>query len=145
MDIDLTKSVPRSPNEEMAGIVSLARTTDKARAFVAGTLGEYDYDCPHDRPLFEFLGTNGKEFATTVAALKSDAAIEAWARDRLADKTPEALAAFNAERRDWRPDEHSRQYFDQLRAQVAPDRPEIRTWFDLLDIDEKRAVAAARP
>jgi hypothetical protein len=144
MDTDLTKTVPRSPNEEMAGIVSLARTTDKARAFLAGTLGEYDYDCPHDRPLFAFLGTNGQEFATTVANLKSDAAIAAWAGDRLADKTPAAIAAFNEERRNWRPDEHSRGYFDRLRAQVAPDRPEIATWFDLLDLDEKRPVTAAR-
>jgi hypothetical protein len=141
--MDLTTTVPRSPNEEMAGIVSLARTTDKARAFLDGTLGDYDYDCPHDRPLFEFLGTNGQEFATTVSHLKTDAAIEAWARDRLADKTPQAIAAFNDERRNWRPDAHSQGYFDQMRAQVAPDRPDIHTWFDLLDLDEKRPVTAA--
>jgi len=141
--MDLTTEKPRSPNELMAGIVSLARTTDKARAFIEGQLGEYDYDCVHDRPLFEFLGTNGREFAATVANLRSDAAIEAWAREKLADKTPEAIAAFNAERRAWRPDEHSRGYFENVRAQVAPNRPEIATWFDLLDLDEGRPVTTA--
>lgn len=56
----------------MLGIVALARTIDKARAFNAGRLGEYDYDCEQDVPLFEFLGTNGAEFAAKVAQLKTD-------------------------------------------------------------------------
>ena len=141
--MDLTKDYPRSPKQPMAGLVSLARTTDKARAYNAGKLGEYDYDCPHDKPLFEFLGTNGPEFAGQVEALASDAAVERWVRELLADKTPESIAAFNEERRNWRPDEHSQKFFDQLREQVAPNRPEIRTWFDLLDLDEGRPVTMA--
>ena len=142
--MDLTKEHPRSANELMAGLVSLARTTDKARAYNAGTLGEYDFDCPHDKPLFEFLGTNGPEFAKQVRDLKTDAQIEAWTREELlAGKTPAAIEAFNAERRNWRPDAHSQSYFDQMRAQVAPDRPDVTTWFDLLDLDEGRPVARA--
>jgi len=31
--MDLTKEFPRSPNEKMLGLVSLARVIDKARAF----------------------------------------------------------------------------------------------------------------
>lgn len=127
--MDLTKEHPRSPNTLMAGIVSLARTTDKARAYNAGTLGEYDYDCPHDKPLFDFLGTNGAEFATKVKELGTDAKIQAWVRDDLLDdKTPDA---------------HAQGDFDQLLAQVAPDRPDVRTWFDLLDLDEGRSVTTA--
>jgi hypothetical protein len=34
-------------------------------------------------------------------------------------------------------------YFNDLRSKVAPDRPEIVTWFDLLDLDEHRPVAKA--
>ena len=142
--MDLTKQHPRSPNELMAGLVSLARTTDKARASTAGTLGEYDFDCPHDKPLFEFLGTTGPAFASKVRELGSDAQIEAWVREELlAGKTRAAIEAFNTERRNWRPDDHSQGYFDKLRAQVAPNRPEVTTWFDLLDLDEGRPVAAA--
>lgn len=142
--MDLTKEHPRSANQLMAGLVSLARTTDKARAFNAGTLGEYDFDCPHDKPLFAFLGIDGPTFAAKVRELGSDEAIERWVREELlADKTPQAIAAFNEERRNWRPDSHSKEYFDTLRQQVAPNRPEIGTWFDLLDLDEGRTVAAA--
>src|SRR5579872_2831679 len=62
--MDLRKTVPRSPKDKMLGLVSLKRTIDKAKAHNEGHLGEYDYDCPRDRPLFEFLGTNGDEFAS---------------------------------------------------------------------------------
>jgi hypothetical protein len=142
--MDLTTEYPRSPNELMAGLVSLARTTDKARAFNTSTLGEYDFDCPHDKPLFAFIGTNGPEFAAKVKQLGSDAAIERWVRDELlAGKTPAEIATFNENRRNWRPDDHSQGYFDKLRTQVAPDRSDVRTWFDLLDLDERRPVAAA--
>ena len=142
--MDLTKEPPRSPNQLMAGVVSLARTTDKARAFNAGTLGEYDFDCPHDKPLFEFLGTDGPAFAAKVRELGSDAAIERWVReDLIAERTPQAIAAFNEERRNWRPDSHAQEYFETLQRQVAPNRPEIATWFDLLDLEEGRTVATA--
>lgn len=142
--MDLTTTYPRSPREKMRGIVSLARTIDKARARNAGKLGEYDYDCPHDRPLFEFLGTDGEEFARKVRELDSDDEIGQWASRRLADKTPAQIAQFNENRTQWHPEpgEHSYDYFTQLRDQTAPGRNDIVTWFDLLDADEKRPVTA---
>src|SRR6185437_13601776 len=104
--MDLTKTTPRSPNEKLAGLVSLARTIDKAKAYNEGHLGDYDYDCPHDRPLFEFLGTDGPTFAAKVKALGSDGAIVAWLRSdtKLAGKSSAEIDAFNADRRRWHPD-----------------------------------------
>jgi hypothetical protein len=125
----------------MAGIVSLPRVIDKARADAEGTLGDYDVDCPHDRPVLEFLGTDYATFSAKIKDLKyDDAAIEAWARTKLAAHPPAEIAAFNAARRNWGPDEHSRPYFDQLRAKVAAGRSDVTTWFDLLDLDEGRPV-----
>jgi hypothetical protein len=145
--MDLTKNYPRSAKAKMAGIVSLPRMTDKARAFNAGTLGEYDFDCPHDKPVLAFLGVDGPTFATKVTELRDDAALEGWARQRLAGKTPDDVAVFNDSRESWRPEpgSHGAEYFESLRHTVAPDRPEIVTWFDLLDLDEKRPVPAAHP
>jgi Domain of unknown function (DUF5069) len=40
--MDLTKGVPRSPYQEMGGIVFLPRAIDKMRAHLAGTKGEYN-------------------------------------------------------------------------------------------------------
>ena len=51
---DLTKEFPRSPRETLAGYVLAARGLDKCRAAIAGTLGEYHFDCPLDRFFFDF-------------------------------------------------------------------------------------------
>jgi hypothetical protein len=143
--MDLTTSVPRSPKDKMLGLVSLKRAIDKAKAYNEGHLGEYDYDCPHDRPLFEFLGTNGREFARTVKELGSDEAIADWVRrDFLTSKTPDEIDRFNQERMRWHPEDAEHlAYFESLRNQVAPDRTDVTTWFDLLDLDEKRPVPVA--
>ena len=141
--MDLMTAVPRSPKEKLAGIVSLARTIDKAKAYNEGHLGEYDYDCPHDKPLFAFLGTNGEEFARKVKELEADDAVVGWLRTKaLGSKTQADIDAFNDDRMHWHPEagSHSAHYYDDLRTKLAPDRPEIRTWFDLLDLDEGRPV-----
>lgn len=146
--MDLTKSYPRSAKTKLAGLVSLARTIDKARAYNHGTLGEYDYDCPHDKPLFAFLGLDGATFAQRVKDLGSDDGIVAWLqRDYLSKKTADEIEAFNSDRTRWHPDpgSPSKEYFDQLREQVAPGRSDIVTWFDVLDLDEKRPVPVATP
>lgn len=143
--MDLTNSAPRSPKDKLAGLVSLKRTTDKAKAHNEGHLGEYDYDCPHDKPLFEFLGTNGDEFAAKVKEDGSDDAIAGWARSRLAGKSQAQIDAFNDERMKWHPDpgSHGEEYFKTLRDTVAPGRHDVVTWFDVLDLDEGRPVPEA--
>lgn len=141
--MDLTTGVPRSTKQKMLGIVSLARTIDKARAYNDGKLGEYDYDCPHDKPLFEFLGTDGTTFASKVKELQTDENIQAWIqRDFMSKKTEAEIAQFNDDRMQWHPDpgSHSEHYFLDLREKVAPGRDDIVTWFDILDLDEKRPV-----
>jgi Domain of unknown function (DUF5069) len=144
--MDLTKTAPRSAKDRLAGLVSLKRVIDKAKAHNDGSLGDYDYDCPHDKPLFEFLGTTGEEFARKVKELETDDAISDWVQSAfLSEKTPAEIEAFNAARMRWHPDpgSHSEEYFNGLRQEIAPDRPEIKTWFDLLDLDEKRPVPVA--
>lgn len=143
--MDLTKTYPRSPKDKMLGLVSLKRTIDKAKAHNEGHLGEYNYDCPHDKPLFEFLGTNGEEFARKVKELGSDEKIGEWVKQLLKNKTPEDIERFNESRFHWYPEpaSHSHEYFMNLRKQIAPERDDVVTWFDLLDLDEKRPVPRA--
>ena len=144
--MDLTKGVPRSTKQKMLGVVSLARTIDKARAYNDGKLGEYDYDCPHDKPLFEFLGTDGTTFAAKVKGLQTDENIQAWLKSEFMSKKTEAdIQRFNDDRMQWHPEpgSHSEEYYLDLRSKVAPGRDDIVTWFDLLDLDEKRPVQVA--
>lgn len=139
--MDLTKEFPRSPNDMLAGIVSLPRMIDKTQAYAEGTLGEYDVDCPHDKPVLAFLGVDFPTFAAKLKELKYDTnAVGAWAKPLVDKHTPAEIAAFNDSRRKWGPDDHSRPYFDKLRAQVAPNRADVTTWFKLLDLDERRAA-----
>lgn len=139
--MDLTKTVPRSPNDMLAGIVSLPRMIDKTQAYAEGTLGEYDVDCPHDKPVLEFLGVDFPAFAAKLKELGYDSAkVEAWAKPLVDKHSPAEIAAFNESRRNWKPDGHSQPYFDALKTQVAPNRSDVTTWFKLLDLDEKRAA-----
>jgi hypothetical protein len=139
--IDLTKRPPRSPNVKLAGIVSLARMIDKTRAYHEGTIGEYEVDCPHDKPVLALLGIDYKTFAARVKALRyDDAHIAAWVTGLLAGKSPRDLQDFNEKRRSWGPDRHSRMYWELVHRKICPNRPDVKTWFALLDLDEGRTA-----
>lgn len=136
----LTKTYPRSVHDKVLGIVQLARTIDKGKAAAYGNLGDYNYDCPMDKALFEFLGMNGDELLEVIKNAKSDAEIEAYAKQFIEQKPPAEIERWNQEWLSHAPEGPSLEYFLNLRNQVAPDRTDVTTWADLLDLDEKRAV-----
>jgi hypothetical protein len=145
--MDLTKNYPRSVHEKLAGVVMLARTTDKAKAKAAGTVGEYNYDCPMDNGLFRFLGTDGTTFLERVTKARNEADIEAYARELLAKKSPAEIEQFNSDfvKHAPKPGSEGEEYFLELRQSVAPHRTDVTTWADLLDLDEKRSVPERVP
>jgi hypothetical protein len=138
--VDLTKEYPRSVSAKWQGIVQLGRAIDKGKAKAHGTLGEYNYDCPMDEGVFEFLGIDGNALLEVIRNAKSDAEIEAYTRPFVAAKSAEEVARFNREWLAHEPSEESREFFLNLRNQVAPDRTDVTTWADVLDLDEKREV-----
>jgi hypothetical protein len=140
--MDLTKSYPRSVREKLLGIVQLARTIDKGKAAVQGTLGEYIYDCPMDKHLFEFLGFSGEQLLEAIRNAKSDADIEAFVKPYIEKKSAAEIERFNEEWLKHGPEPGTPSYdnFIKLRNQVAPDRTDVTAWADLLDLDEKRPV-----
>jgi hypothetical protein len=141
--MDLRKSYPRSPKDKFAGVVMLARTTDKARADKSGTTGEYHYNCPLDRAVFEFLGIDHEEYARN-AAERSDAQLEAWVRETfVSKKSPAEIEKFNSSFLNDRkpaPGSESEEYFLEVRNKLDPVRTDIVTWPDLLDLEEGREV-----
>ncbi|HKO29853.1 MAG TPA: DUF5069 domain-containing protein [Nitrospiraceae bacterium] len=142
--MNLVETVPRSAKDKLLGLVSLKRTIDKAKAFNEEALGEYHYNCPHDKSLFTFLGVDAKTFAQKVKELGNDEAIAGWIQSTyLAKKTSLDIAVFNANRLRWHPEPGSdaESYFLQTRDHIAPGRTDIVTWFDLFDLDEKRPMA----
>lgn len=140
--MDLTKQFPRSVHDKMLGVVQLARTIDKGKGEAQGTPGEYNYDCPMDKHLFEFLGLDGAALLEKIKTAQSDAEIEAYVKPFVDKKSPAEIERFNSEwvRHGPKPGEQGYDYFVKLRDEVAPDRTDVTAWADLLDLDEKRAV-----
>jgi len=133
--MDLTTSYPRSVHDKLFGLVQIARTIDKGKAFAEGKNGEYHYNCPMDQAVFSFLGIDHEALLGVIKKAKSDADIEAYVKTFIDKK--------------WlrhEPDnDDARKYFLDLRNQVAPDRTDVTTWADVLDLDEKRNVPKRQP
>jgi hypothetical protein len=52
VDRHLSLQAPHSRYDRGAGLAIACRAVDKCRASLAGTPGEYHYDCPLDKHLF---------------------------------------------------------------------------------------------
>jgi hypothetical protein len=117
----------------------LPRTIDKARASSAGKLGEYIFDCPMDRRLFESMRVDGEEFLGVVTGAEDDSSVISWfVRNGHMPRGAE-LESLNAEIDDWGPkSDESRARFEKQREQIAPGRSDIKTWTDLIDVEEGR-------
>jgi hypothetical protein len=140
--MDLTTSYPRSVKDKIAGVVMIARTTDKARAKAHGNIGEYHYNCPMDKAVFGFLGIEADPFFEVVSKAPDDTAVAEYVKSFADKKTPAEIEGFNAHFVAYTPEKGSEGegYFLEMRNAVAPDRTDVTAWPDLLDLDEKREV-----
>ena len=136
--IDLRKIFPRSPQETLGGYVHLPRMIDKARAKLARTMGEYIWNCPLDQKLLPFLKTTADDFLKAVAKAKNDADVLAWVQAK-ARNSPARIKKWSDQMRSTRPKtKKEKKWFVQRIAEIAPGRSNLKTYFDLLDADEKR-------
>ena len=78
----------------MAGIVSLPRMIVKTNAYAENTLGDYDVECPHDKPVLAVLDI---DFATSAAKIKElnydNGTVEAWAKPLVDEHRPTEIDA----------------------------------------------------
>jgi len=135
---DLTQRPPRSPRVRLGGFAILARLLDKGRATIAGTNGEYNYDCPLDQRFFSFMGVDPEALKEQLVQGRGDGEILAWVHEHAQNKPSEfAIDAWSrfAEAR-VPSDIERRTYVSELHAKIAPARQDIGTFFDLLDLDD---------
>lgn len=136
---DLRTGFPRSPNDLVGDYVLLGRILDKCRAVVAGTNGEYNFNCPLDQRFFNFTQIDAEAFKAQVTQGKSDEEMLLWVKENSVAKTPEEILAWGYENRWSAPTEpNMKAYFEKMRRDVAPNRPYLQTWFQLLDAEEGR-------
>jgi hypothetical protein len=111
---------------------------DKGRATIAGTQGEYHYNCPMDQRFTEFAGIAADALKKQLASGKGDGEILAWIQKTGRNKrTDGEIATWSSQGEQRAPsDTESREYFNGLHSKAAPKREDIATWFDLLDVDD---------
>jgi hypothetical protein len=138
--MDLGTAYPRSVREKLAGHVHLARMIDKCRATIAGTQGEYNYPCPLDNRLLEFAGITSNQFTEAVRG-NPDQTVADWFLKTAAGHTPAEIDRWNEMMLARGPDtEEKRAYFKSQRDAIDPNRTDITSWADLLDLEEHRPV-----
>ncbi len=137
--MDLTKNFPRSPYEKVDGYMMLGRTIDKAHATLQGLLGEYMYDCPLDKRLFGFLGISAPQLLELVENSENDEDVVDSLKTIQVERNTEEVEQFNDQILESGPnDDESQVYFERLRQKHAPDRPDISSWFDIIEAEEGR-------
>jgi hypothetical protein len=133
-DADLRAHPPRGPRVMLGGLVFLARTIDKTRAKLNGTLGYYKIGPGLSVYLFEWLGITEEQFTAAVREARGDADVVAWLR---AHTDPSVYASVN-ERLSIRGIRDEAHFNDVLpRYPVLRDYPHLRNWFDILEVDDR--------
>ena len=134
--MDLSKAFPRSPKQEMAGLVHLPRMIDKCRAYKENKLADYIFPCPLDKIILTFLRVDAEVFANMTNDKKDDE-INEWAKELIKSKSKSDLDFINKQILDRRPDSKDRfEYFNELRNKIDPSRTDVNTWADLIDLEE---------
>ncbi len=135
---DLSKEAPSSPRIRIGGYAILARMADKGRADIAGTVGDFHFDCPLDNFLFGFKGVKGEDVKKQLEAGSSDEKIAAWLDANGDPKTEEEKAAWSDGIEAARPYDNpeKKEWFINACAEAGCD-PEASTLFDYLEADDK--------
>jgi uncharacterized protein DUF5069 len=133
-DADLRVHPPRSPHHMLGGLYFLARTIDKTRAKLQGTLGSYKVSPGLSGYLIEWLGLTEDEFTAAVRDARSDDDVVTW----LLARSDEGI--FNAindrlSERGIRDEEHFAQVLP--RYPVLREYPHLRNWFEILELDDR--------
>jgi len=135
---DLTKQPPRSPYTKLGGYVIMARMIDKGRATIAGTNGEYHFDCPLDNMLFGFKGIKGADVRALLTTQADDAKIIEWFDTNGSAKTADEVKAWSESMRKYTLNDspEKKEYFAAECTKLGLD-PAKATLFQMLDADDK--------
>ncbi|MGB6221807.1 DUF5069 domain-containing protein [Haloferula sp.] len=139
---DLTSGAfPRSPRETLGGYVVAARTLDKCRAVLAGTNGEYHFDCPLDNFFLNFAGITAEDFKNFVATGADDEAVGAWIEKNAKSHEKREIIQWNNDMRGKRICEmpiELQEFLEGYIPEFIPANKIVYCWFDVYDIEEGR-------
>lgn len=139
--LDLTNTFPASPRETLAGYVIAKRTLDKCRAVIAGTNGEYHFDCPLDYQFLGFVEITADAFREFVATGADDEAVAQWIESSAKKRERREVIAWNNTMRATRPCDMPIELQEFLEGYIPQHIPQGRivyVWFDVYDLEEGR-------
>jgi hypothetical protein len=139
---NLTQAAPTSPRVRTGGYAILARMADKGRADIAGTIGEYHFNCPLDNMLFGFKGVDGEDVRKLLENDAHNDEVAAWLDSHGTPKTEAEKQAWSDSVEAARPydDPEKRDWFIGVCAEAGCD-PVASTLFDFLETDDKTSFA----
>lgn len=138
---------PRSPKQLLGGFAHLARLIDKIRLRHAGFIQDYNYlTAGFDKYLLEFLHLDPKTFEQRVLQGGTDEELLDWVRLRSRSVSDEEIARWSRELLERAPmDDEGRRRFRARLLEIAAKRgvpvdslPPVRTWVDVIELDEGR-------
>ena len=144
IDRDLSKQAPHSPRERTAGFAIACRAVDKCRASLAGSLGEYRYDCPLDNQLFSFKGITGDQFKAAVRVATNYDEVGAWLLANGTEKTAPEIEDWSDDMEGGSPmkNPEKRDHFIE-NCQRLGLNPDKTTTFDWLEADDHASFRSA--
>lgn len=143
----MNEQLPRSPYDREGGLVYFPRMVEKIRRHQQGALPE-DYQANlgagFDRSCCDFLQVDYGALTARVAAGGTDAEILEWCFQNGRRPGENEIFMWNEYLRKCGWNDH---YADRLRTRLAglglADRADIRTMFDLIEVDEGREPGGA--
>ncbi len=141
-DFTLPGNYPRSPRETLGGYVIAARTLDKCRAAIAGTLGDYKFDCPLDNFFFNFTGLTAESFREFVSTGADDEEMANWIGENASRRERHEIIQWNNDMRGKRICELPialQEFLEGYIPQFIPANRPVYVWFDVYDIEEERS------
>ncbi|AWT59476.1 MAG: hypothetical protein DF168_00666 [Candidatus Moanabacter tarae] len=138
-DRDLTQSPPRSPYvRDVFSVVGVARMADKARASMGGKLGEYQFgeNSGLDKRILDFTGIDADHFREAAYTHPNDCELSEWLGGNC-KKNAQEISIFNAHEVNYGRYGMALEQLKIRRTEIHPDRADIETFFDLMDLDDE--------
>ncbi len=136
---DLTQRPPRSARTRLGGYAILPRMLDKGRAEIAGKNGEFNYNCPLDQHVVNFLDFDPAALRDELAKGSSDGEVLEWLKTHAQHQhTPWEIEQWSdyMSRRGPDSDAETLEYFAEAVGKFSKTREDIKGWADLLDLDD---------
>lgn len=118
----------------------MARMADKGRGQLLGKIGEYKFgnDSGMDKATLEFLGVTADDFLDALRTCSDDGALEAWLRPRF-KRTSAEVQQYNQSRLGPPTTPDRIAMFQERLARLAPGRADLKTLWDLTDLDDRKS------